>query len=286
MSRQDIGEKPDHQGEGLREDADDFDERHQGNGLQEQGHVRPENVLVIVLVAEQVDGEESEQRQGEGHGDVAGDVGSARKERDDAEEVVDKNEEKGRQQIGAVALVIRPHTGFDDVIFDHHHQHFHQTGKAARRLFAGIMPAIPADAKEHEQYQDKGVEHQSGDILRDADIQGADVPLGRVLHDFSFMGGALRGDEKALVLLPAFQMGGRETMPATLSAIDDDGQRNGNRVAFHRRDMPLIGVHDMAIEVFVHVQGLGKESTDYVNHHAYAVPVADLRQFREIEKLP
>ena len=66
-----IGKKTDHQGERLGEDTEELDDGHQGDGLQENRHVRPEDVLPILLVAKQVDGQKRAERQEEGDVDIA-----------------------------------------------------------------------------------------------------------------------------------------------------------------------------------------------------------------------
>ena len=87
----DVGKKTHHQSEGLGKDAYDFNDGHQRYGLQENGYVGPENLLVVVLAAKQVHRQHCGKRHKEGYGDIAGDVGAAREERHQPQQVAHKN---------------------------------------------------------------------------------------------------------------------------------------------------------------------------------------------------
>ena len=53
-----VGKETDHQREGLREDTEELDNRHDRCriSLQEQGHIGPEDFLPVLLVGKDVDG--------------------------------------------------------------------------------------------------------------------------------------------------------------------------------------------------------------------------------------
>ena len=53
-----VGKETDHQGEGLGEHTEQLNHWHQRNSFQEDGHIGPEDILPILLVAKQVNGQE------------------------------------------------------------------------------------------------------------------------------------------------------------------------------------------------------------------------------------
>ena len=72
MTGHHVGEKSDHQGEGLGEDTYKLDDGNDGyRRLQPRWHVGPEDVLPVVLVARELHDEEGAEGQEEGHGNVA-----------------------------------------------------------------------------------------------------------------------------------------------------------------------------------------------------------------------
>ena len=85
MAGGDVGEKSDHQHERLGEDADELHNGHQRDGeLQEPRHAgRVDDVLPIVLVGGEGGHQEGDDGQYAGDGDVAGDIGAARENRDE-----------------------------------------------------------------------------------------------------------------------------------------------------------------------------------------------------------
>ena len=67
-----VGEKSDHQGEGLGEDTHELDDGDDGDGrLEPRGHLGPEDVLPVVFVARELHDKESAEGEEERHGDVA-----------------------------------------------------------------------------------------------------------------------------------------------------------------------------------------------------------------------
>ena len=116
MAGEYIGKEPDHQAERLGEHTYDFNHRHKRNRNFEPGRdIRPEYILPIVLVAEDVDSKEGEEGQYQGHGYVAGDIGTSREERHYTHKIVDEDEEECGQQVRGVALVVLAHAGAYDV---------------------------------------------------------------------------------------------------------------------------------------------------------------------------
>ena len=99
VARKDVGEKSHHQSEGLGKDAYDFNNRHQRDGLQENRHVGPENLLEIVFAAKQVHRQHCGNRHKQGDADVASNIGSTREERHQTQQVADENKEECGEKI-------------------------------------------------------------------------------------------------------------------------------------------------------------------------------------------
>ena len=97
MAAHDIGKQTDHQGEGLREDAEKFYHRHHRYWhFQPCGHFGPEDFLPILSVAEQVDGQEGAEGQEECDGNITCDVGSTREDGQQSQEVAQEYKEEAR----------------------------------------------------------------------------------------------------------------------------------------------------------------------------------------------
>ena len=256
MSREDVGEKPDHQTERFGEHTDDLDRRHQRQRHFQPGrHVRPKNVLPIMLVTEYVDDEEREQRQHEGHGDVAGDVGSSREERHDSHQVVYEYEEERCQQVRRVPFVVLSHAALYDIILDHRHEHLHQAYHAFRSLLTGVVLPVPSGGSKHDEQQQSTVDHQAEHVLRDGKVPRPHLRAVSGTLDYLILVLAPgRGDVEAFIF-PVLQMPGTEYMEAVPGfAHGYYRQRDADRMAFHSGDVPLVGVADVAIEIFIHIE--------------------------------
>jgi len=67
-----VGKKSDHQGEWLREDTHELNHGNDGNrSLEPGGHIGPEDVLPVVLVARELHDQEGAEGQEERHGDIS-----------------------------------------------------------------------------------------------------------------------------------------------------------------------------------------------------------------------
>ena len=211
-----------------------------------------------MLVTEYVDDEEREQRQHERHGDVAGDVRPAWEERHDPHQVVYEYEEERCQQVWRVPLVVLSHATFDDIVLDHRHQHLHQTDSAFRSLLTGIVFLVPLGGPKHDEQQQGTVYHQAEDVLRDGKVPRPYLRAVRgALDNLVLVLAARRGDVEAFIF-PVLQMLGTEYMKAfPCFAHNYHRQRNAYVMAFHRGDVPLVGVADVAVKIFIHVEGLG-----------------------------
>ena len=84
-----VGKETDHQREGLGEHAEQLDGRHQGDGFQEDGHVGPQNLLPVLLVAEEVDGQHGAQCQEERDVDITRHIRTAGEYGQQAQQVGD-----------------------------------------------------------------------------------------------------------------------------------------------------------------------------------------------------
>ena len=84
-----VGKETDHQREGFREYSEEFDDRHHRNriGLQEQRNLWPEDLLPVLLVGKDVDGEHRTDCQEEGDIDITRHIRSTREDGDQSDEV-------------------------------------------------------------------------------------------------------------------------------------------------------------------------------------------------------
>ena len=100
----DVGEESHHQHERLGEDTDGLHQRHdRQRNLQPPRHARRvEDVFPVLLAGGEGGHEEGDERENARHGDVAGEVRAARENRDDAQHVVQEDEEEQREQVGCV----------------------------------------------------------------------------------------------------------------------------------------------------------------------------------------
>ena len=95
MAGRHVGKKSNHKHNGLGEDTHELDHGHQGKHLEpcrNSGSV--EDVLPIVTVTTYIGYQESDNRQGGGDGDIAGDVGTCREERNETQDVAEEDEEE------------------------------------------------------------------------------------------------------------------------------------------------------------------------------------------------
>ena len=172
MTGQDVREESDHQGERLGEHSDDLDCRHQRErDLQPGRNLRPEDVLPVVPVSEDVDGNEGEDRHHCGDCYVARGVGASREERQDAHQVVHEDEEECGQQVRGVAAVVGSDAWLDHIVLDHHHQHLDYPGKALRSLAHAVMTPVPAGGQKDYQDHQQTVDRKAEDVLGDGDVQ-------------------------------------------------------------------------------------------------------------------
>ena len=91
----DVCKESNHQHDGLGEDTDDLDQRHEREYLEpcrNTGGV--EDVGPIMAVAADIGNEEGDYSQGGGDGDVAGDIGTCREEGYETQNVTEEDEEE------------------------------------------------------------------------------------------------------------------------------------------------------------------------------------------------
>ena len=237
MSGHHIGEKTNHQRERLGEHAKQLDGRHYGDGLEEDGHVGPEDFLPIFPVSEQIDGEEGAEREEERDVDVARHVGSARKNRYQTHEIRHQDEEKHREQIRRIAFVVLLADGFlDDVVVNHHHEHFHGSHEASRGGVLLRATLVPTGTTEENHQQNGHHNPNLQHIARDAQVERSHRAA--VGHSLVNLAVGLFIEEKAV----GQRVMGAKVPFSRLFAADDDGQGNAQVLALVRGDMPFVSV--------------------------------------------
>ena len=236
-----VGKETDHQGEGLREDAEEFDERHHRRRicLQEQRYFGPENLLPVFLIGEDIDGKHRTQRQEEGDVDISRHVSAAGDYRNQADEVTRQDEEEHRQQIGCIRFVmLLADRRLDQVVMDRHHNHLHRSDETSGSLALHVVLLIPAGTAEEDDNED---DHHNPDLkhtLRNAQIKGTHFLTAYLLIDLPVM---LFTEEEALGKTVS-----RTEMPLSgILTTDDDGQRDAQMLALVGGNVPLIRVSQM-----------------------------------------
>ena len=208
-----------------------------------------------MLVTEYVAGEEGEHRQHERHGDVAGDVRSAGEEWHDPHQVVYEYEEERCQKVRRIAPVVLADTGLDDIILDHRHEHLHQADPAFRSLLTGVVPPVPPSRSQHDEQQQGAVDQQPQHVLGDREVPRSYLrAVSGTFHNLVLVLASGLGDVESFIF-PVLQMLGTEYMEAVAGLAGYyHRQRDADRMAFHRGDVPLVGVADVAVEIFIHIK--------------------------------
>ena len=104
MSCSDVGKKPDHQGEGFCKKPDDLHGDHDGcKPYRNAGCI--EYMLPVSPVAAELGDQKGNGCQYKRNGNVPGNIGSEREERDQSHQVVEQDKEKDRQEVGHEPLV-------------------------------------------------------------------------------------------------------------------------------------------------------------------------------------
>ena len=232
-----VGEETYHQGKRLGKDAENLDDGHQWNGLQEDWHIGPQYVFPILLVAKEVDGQHRAYRQEEGDIDIACHVDTAGEEGYQSHEVTGQDEEEGAEQIWRKALVLLfSYRRLHHIIMYGHHDELHRPYKSLRRLAEGIMTTIPTSATGENHYQDNHGYPYLQHHLGNAQIQRAlGGPVGHLLINLAMMGG-IKEEWRGQRVLGA-------NKPLTRGAAsDDDGQWNTERTPLVTGYVPFIRI--------------------------------------------
>ena len=102
----------------------------------------------------QIDSKEGTESEDHRYSDISRKVGSSREERNNPYEIVEKDEEEGRTEIGRISSVILSDILLSHIV-DHHHKGFHKGGNPCRRLTQDVMALIPPGTeKENDEYQE------------------------------------------------------------------------------------------------------------------------------------
>ena len=234
-----VGKETDHQGEGLREHTEELDERHHrcGIGLQEHRHIRPEYLLPIFFVGEDVDSQHRTQGQEEGDIDVSRHVGATGEDWYQSDEVTRQDEEEHRKQVRRIRLVmLLTDRRLDKVVVDHHHDHLHETDETTRRRVLHVVLLIPAGTAEEDDDQYCHHNPYLKHTLGDTQVEGTYLTaVGKTLIDFAVM---LFAEKEAIG-----QTVSRTEMPLSgILTTDDDRQRDAQVLTLVGGDVPLIGV--------------------------------------------
>ena len=132
VSGKHVGKETNHQREGFGEHPDKFNNLHERKNrcFQEYGHIGPEYLFPILLVSKKIGSEEGEHCQTQCNGNVAGNVGATRKDRNQPKHVVEKYKVENSEQVGCEALIVVRDTCFDNVVVDAHCQLLDGSGEA------------------------------------------------------------------------------------------------------------------------------------------------------------
>ncbi len=116
------------------------------------------------------------------------------------------------------------------------------------------MLTIPLGSAQDYEKQQSAVDKQAADIFRDGKIQRPDFcSIGPSLDHLVRIFRRLGSDIKSFIF-PVLEPLGTEDMPARRLAAHYHRQRNADCLAVNRRDVPLVGIADMAVEIFIHVE--------------------------------
>ncbi len=250
VSCHDIGKETDHECEGLGEDAYELYRRDEREGLERHRHIGPEDIFPIMLVAAELHDDKGAEGEEEGHGDVAGDIAAARRERDESHDVAGEDEEETSEQVGTVFLISLADARFDDVIHHIHHQHLNEAGEAAGCLVARLVAPVPPGGKEDAEQQYNDADEHRRHRLGDRDVERPFLLAVHQFHNLPLVV-ALCGDDEVVGSLPVAVGIGMMLecrtaihMPSR-GAMDDDGEMDDDGFAADVGDMPLIGILDM-----------------------------------------
>ena len=182
MAGGDVGEKTDHQHEGLRENADELHNRHQRDGkFEEPRHARRvDDVFPVVLVGRKGGHQESDDSQDTGDGNVAGDVGATRENRDQPHQVVDKDEEKQGEQIGEVFFVFVAQGRNGDFVTDKQDERFHKPPRSVGSLVLALLVLLCHFQEEPQQDDDRN--DQGTHILGDGYVDNGGIRVDELCH--------------------------------------------------------------------------------------------------------
>ena len=284
----DVGEESHHQHEGLGEDTDDFHKGHQRDGdLEEPRHTgRVDEVLPVVGVGGEGGDEEGDEGEHAGDGDVAGEVGAARENRDEAHQVINKNEEEEREQIGEVFLVASLAEGGDGhLVADEEDERFHESLQPTRGFVLALL-VLFGHLQEYPENQNDRDEKRT-DVLGDGDVD--DGAGGFLVHQFGKRLGVVFGDvflgkdvgqrtgvvgvltgkfhDFSLVILcktegiafvnlmAMLELAGHEHVEPVVD--EDDGQRDGDGLLAFADDVPAVAVDDVLDDEGAGVEGRG-----------------------------
>ncbi len=163
-----VGKQSNHQGERLDEQAEDFNRRQdQLYPGRNAGH--PEDVLPVVFVAVDVGNDERQHGKRQGHRQVAGNVGASGENRNQAEQVAEKDEKEQAhdERLEALVVLFANHRACYFVA-DKHEEHLKKRLDAVRRL--AVVPAVAFCHQHENDDQQQGRQQHRHHIFGDGKI--------------------------------------------------------------------------------------------------------------------
>ena len=111
VSSHHVSEETDHECEGLGENTHELDDGNDGyRCFQPCWHIRPEDILPIMLIAAELHDDEGAESKEECHGDVTGHVAPTRWEGHQTHHVACEDEEEAGEQVGRIFFVAFSHS--------------------------------------------------------------------------------------------------------------------------------------------------------------------------------
>lgn len=239
VARHHVGKETDHEGERLREDADNLDDGNQRGrvGLEEEGNLGPEDLLPVFLVAKDVDKQHGADGKEEGDVDVARHISATREDGEKAEDVGGEDEEEHRKEVGGELLVVLlANACADDSVVDGHGEHLHHANESAGCLALLVALLVPTGTAEEDGEHNEHDNPNLHGALGEAEVEGAVGSAVGVLLVYLAVGFLVEEESFGQFL------GGAEMPLAVLRATDDDGEGNAHGMFALAADVPFVGV--------------------------------------------
>ena len=87
-------------------------------------------------------------------------MATSRKDRKQAHDIIDKDKEESREQIGRILLVILSYTTFNNIFFNHHDKQFHKTDESFWSRTFRSLSLVPTGCIENDSYDYQTIDEQ------------------------------------------------------------------------------------------------------------------------------